>query len=436
MPVNYKKTRLSGRNNIAFYFNNLQDVQRFTNENLDKVTTTDPIFEVISRYRENIVDTVTSQILSGGTNWYGTLDTSWATQDINNFLNNQQLNTDLNRLNQNFARVDVIDISQKKKLEFTEKEIGIFSFDLASLGLIRVYQYFSTLLSDYVDNNLVQSYKNNEGDLIFYYVGTPYVPRHEVPFDLKKGYYYSEILKRRVDTSELVEVVPDNPNLPIQFFYPEKQEIPRHNVDRRQKTDIDGSKKFATTYKKCFIDIPKIKGKLPRIDLIVPVSYSASTSAQEIYWNTISVLLVAKKLTDSGINFRVLGFYGNDSQPTKLYTFVNLKDENQPLDINSLAISISDARFYRIADFKYSWAALIETNRRNEVRRGVGQSIIDISDIKRKYIEFLSLQTSQSDREAANNPNSKIMFPVAFSERQAINSYNSVIDQIKGQLVI
>jgi len=436
MPVNYKKTKLSGIDDVAFYFENLQDVQLFTKEKLDTIPNTDRNYRIISQYTDNISAFVQERIASEGISWFGTTDSSWATSPVNTFLKSTELNSDLTRLNQSFARVDIIDIDQQKKLEFTEKEIGIFSFDLASLGLIRVYQYYSPLLSDYVDNNLVQSYKNNYGDLIFYYVGTPYIPRHEVPFSLKDGFYYSDILKRRVDTSELIEVVPDDTDLPIKFVYPEKQEIPRHNVERRQKIDGNGVKKFATTYKKCFINIPKTKGKMPRIDLIIPLNYSATITAQQIYWNTIALLLVANKLSNSGVNFRIIGSNAGRTQNRNLYTFVNLKNENQPLDINSLSIAISDSRYFRTQGIPLTFALVIDENLNSDITRIGKIPNNNINDIKAKYLEFLSLQTSQSDREAANNPNTKIMFPVALTEQQAIASYNTVIDQIKGRLVI
>jgi hypothetical protein len=435
MPVNYKKARLSDRYDVAFYFNNLQDVQLFTKEKLDTIPVTDNKYRIISDYTDNLSNYV-QRFANRGDSWFGTTDTSWATSPVNNFLRTTELNNDITRLNQNFARVDVIDIDQQKKLEFTEKEIGIFSFDLASLGLIRMYQYFSPLLSDYVDNNLVQSYKNNNGDLIFYYVGTPYIPRHEVPFDLKKGFYYSDILNRRVDTSELIEVVPDDPNLPIQFFYPEKEEIPRHNVEGRQKIDKSGNKKFATTYKKCFIDIPKTKGRLPRLDLIITMNYASTITAQQIYWNTISILLVANKLSTAGINFRIIGTNCGSTDNLNLYTFVNLKDESQPIDTNSLAIAISDSRYFRTQGVPLTFAIVTDENLKSDIDASGKIPNNNLADIKQKYIEFLSLQTSQTDREAATRPETKIMFPQALSEQQAINAYNTVIQQIQGQLVI
>jgi hypothetical protein len=435
----YKKTKLNdtnGKLTYAFRFENLSDAQRFTDEKLQTIAPSNQLYPLINRFTDQLEATVRQQINSYGTDWFGTRDSSWARGEITQFTDNTRLGNEINTLTDAIGRVDVIDIDQKKKIEFTEKEVGIFSFDLASLGLIRVYKFYSPYLMEYVDKNLVQSYKTDSGETIFYYVGTPYIPRHEVPFSLKKGFYYSEILKRKVEPSELEEVVPDNIDEPIKFYYPEKKEIPKHNVKREQEVDENGNKKFASTYKKCFIDIPKVKGNLPRIDLIVPVSFASGVTGDQIFWNTISILAVANKLSTSGVNYQILGFYGNETDLTKTFSFIKLKDDTEPLDMNSLAITIGDARFFRTADFKLSWAQLIDMNRQGDVYSGVGRAITDVTEIKRKYLEFLSKQTSESDQEASNNPNSKIMIPRATSNREATSSYNTVIQQISGLLTI
>lgn len=437
----YKKVWLdSGRSTTknAFFFNSLADLQRFGTETIDNYPTTKPNFNVIENYKtQNIQREVERYVSFRGDSWYGTTETNWANQPITQFIRSGDLDNDIQNLNQQIGRVDIIDIDQQKKLEFTEKEIGIFSFDLASLGLIRVYEYYSPLTKSLVDANLVQSYKNEKDEQIFYYIGTPFIPRHEVFFNLKEGGYYSEILGRKVETSDLEEVVPDNPDLPIQFFYPEKMEIPRHDVERRQVVDEKGNKKFASTFKKCFIHIPKVKGSLPRIDLIVPVTYASRVSAQEIYWNTLSVLSVCEKLNRSAINFRLIICIGiRNDRNQENFIFCNLKNDNENVDRNAIATAISDARFFRTGIFKLGWSAQIDSGWERNLDSGIGRPIDDQRTIKREYLDYLSQQLDPSDLEASRNPNSKLVVQVARNEQQAIQSYQNLIDQIAGQLII
>lgn len=435
----YKQVFLNPSNTkSAFFFENIQDLQRFSVEKIDSYPTGRGRNQYIARYNSsNILNEIEEKIRQQGQGWYGTTDTSWATQPINRFLRSQDLENDMNRLSQRLGRVDISDIDQKKKMEFTEMELGIFSFDLAALGLIRVYEYYSPLLKRIVNPDLVQSFTNDKGEDIFYYVGTPFIPRHQVPFDLRQGCYFSPILGRKVESNELEEVVPDNDNQAIEFFYPEQMEIPEHNVERRQQIDDDGNNKFASTYKKCFIHIPKVKGSLPRIDLLVPISYSYDETADQIYWNCISVLSICEKLNAAGINFRLIACIGIGSNNRKQsFVFCNLKNDNQNIDRNEIAIAISDARYSRASRFQTLVAAQVESGFERDIPNGLSLPIRDQDVLKRAYMEYLSMQTNESDREAAQNPQSKLVVAAALSERAAINSYQNIIQQVQGLITI
>jgi len=90
--------------------------------------------------------------------------------------NDQDLETETRQLSNNTIPSIDFDLEQKKQLEFTSQEIGIFSFDLASLGLIRVFEYYSPLLKRNVDANCVRSFKVDENKLIFYHVYVAEIP--------------------------------------------------------------------------------------------------------------------------------------------------------------------------------------------------------------------------------------------------------------------
>ena len=88
---------------------------------------------------------------------FGTTDTSLVTNNIDTYLFNNELEGFLNTLRARTVNLDVIDIDQQKAIKFTEQEIGVFSFDLASLGLIPVIEFYSSLLNKVVSGNLVKS---------------------------------------------------------------------------------------------------------------------------------------------------------------------------------------------------------------------------------------------------------------------------------------
>jgi hypothetical protein len=370
------------------------------------------------------------------TSWFGTTDVQKILGDTKSFLFNNELDRFLQTIVKKAIQTDITDIDQKKKLEFTEKDIGIFSFDLASLGLVRVNEYYSPLLKEIVDSNFVQSYATGEGKLIYYHIKVDAVPKHIIRYNGKEGGYYSNILKKVIPASDLIQEFVDNQ---VVYYYPEIYEIPQHDVEVRQKRNENGGLKFATTWKKSFIYIPKPLSSLPRIDLIITSSYSGSIDATNaMIWNTMAGLAVAQKLSQSNINFRIIAAYtdkpSNSGSNDEVYTFVKIKDEAQPLNPNMMATLISDARFFRYETFLGSFATMWDAGYdANIIPSAISSTINDTQNnpkIRNAYIDYLKTNKGYSDRMAATNFNSKIVFRQALSEQQAIAEYNRVIQEI------
>jgi hypothetical protein len=427
--MGYKKTKLTS-SSVAFYFDSLKDVEDFTDEVVDKVPKNSSEYRIAEDYfdKSRTKANVESAIRSNGINKYGTLDANFVGNSLDRYTKIDDVETEANKLSDKASKYDIKDIDQVKKIEFTEREIGIFSFDLASLGLVRVYEYYSSLLDKIVSPNLVKSEVVKDGKKIYYYVGNPFIPKHEINYVGSKGGYYSDILKRLVDKDELIEE--EGENKIVVLFYPERQEIKKHEVERKQAKNKDGKLKFATTFKKVFINIPKIKKSLPRVDIIIPVSYSWSQTSDQVFWNSICMISICKRLTEANINYRVIACYSVETSRKKVYGFVNIKNENQPLDKNQLSLLVSDMRFFRVQMFRTYYAMQYDAGFGQYFSRGIGSVITNTNEIKDAYIEYLTKQSSESDRMAAQNPNSKIVLPVAFDERTALTNYNRVITDI------
>lgn len=427
----YKKVKLSA-NKTVFYFDSLRDVEDFTDEVVAKVPTTSNEYRIAERYfdKSRIQSTVESNISRYGERKYGTTSSDFVASNLERYVKIDEVDAESSKLTNKASKYDLEDIDQVKRIEFTEKEIGIFSFDLASLGLIRVYEYYSPLLNKIVSPNLVRSETVSGAKKIFYYVGSPYIPKHKIDYNGSKGGYYSPILMRLVDKKELLEE--EGEGKIIELFYPEKQEIKKHEVDRKQATNKDGSLKFATTFKKCFINIPKVENTLPRVDIIVPVSYSWDETSNQVFWNSIAMVSICERLTEANIDYRVIACYGSKTSTGNkyIYDFVNIKNENQPLDKNQLSLLVSDMRFFRVQIFRTMYATQYEAGYGQYFSTSIGSPVKNNIDIKQAYMDYLEKQSSESDRMSALNPNSKIVLPYASSEQSALNSYNSVITQI------
>ena len=420
----YDKKELSPTK-TAYFFDGLSNYLKFTKETEPKLTGN------ARRGWDTYKDIKYLQNQAKSISWFGTKDVQSVIGEKTSFLFNDELNRFLSSIIKKTIKTDVLDLDQKKKLEFTEQELGIFSFDLASLGLVRVYEYYSPLLKTIVNSDYVRSITLGDGQVLFYHIKIEATPRHIVKYEFSKGGYYSNILKRVVAFEDLEEDLTD-----LTYYYPEVFEIPQHDVERIQKKNEDGSLKFATTFKKCFIHIPKPVTSFPRIDLIIAVGYDSMKNAtNEMIWNSMAALAVAQRLSEANINYRIIATYGiQTSRPgtkKEAYSFVKIKDETTPLNPNMLATLLSDGRFYRYEKFLGNLTTMWDAGYDASIEpTEMGIPIYEEDKIKNTYIDYLKTNTGYSDRVASSNFDSKIFFNRALNEREAIQEYKRVIDLI------
>jgi hypothetical protein len=367
--------------------------------------------------------------------WFGTTDAELA-RKTDTFLFSDKLSNELEGFRRETIRKDAYAIDNKKKLVFTEKEIGLFSFDLASLGLVRVYEYWSPLLHELVNPNAVKSAKNEKGQLYFYHVEQKGVKRHEVKYEPSKVGFFSRVLNMIVpsellEKEEGVEIIEGKQVEVINYFYPEKKDIPEHVVEQRQKVK-NGQPEFKTTFKKSFIHIDQLQEMVQKVELVLSASYSASRSAEnEIFWAAVAGIAIAEKLSDAGIRFRISVAFPASANKKNVYSFVTLKDENEPLNKNKIATAVSDARFFRGIGFKGFISIFEESDWGDFLMTGIAKPITSPDDIKDAYMKFLSLQTNSIDKQDALNPETKIVFAGALSKQDAIRQYNEVLQKIQ-----
>lgn len=435
--MGYKKTELDFENGesdnsekIGYFFDSLADAIKFSDDVFKTITVGSNPYNLANRFYDPREKRQYVRSQSDRANWFGVTDDTFVDNKVERFSRIDRIQGEVLKLSTQISKNPFVDIDQVKRIEFTDKEVGIFSFDMASLGLVRVYEYYSPLLKRVVSANFVKSEKTGSGETLFYYQGTPFVPKHKIEYVGKQGGYYSEILKRLVDKDELIQE--ESEDKIVVLYFPEKDKIEKHEVERKQKLNKDGKKKFATTFKKCFIEIKKVKSQLPRVDIIVPLTYNANVTADQAFWNCIQVLSICEKLSKSGINYRVVGAVCTLMRTAnkEIYQFINLKNENQPLDPNQLSIVVSDMRFFRLTTFLMIYMTQYDAGFGNRMTQGIGSAITESDVIKNAYINFLSKQSSEDDVNASKITDSKIVLQYALNERQALDGYNRTIELI------
>lgn len=427
----YKKVTLSQNNTgVVYMYDTYYDFLDFIEEQFVDIdrNPTSRAFTVKQEFTQNGVQ---NDITNFGANWFGTTDVTEVTNEITSFLLANELQTETQQLsNQTLPSID-FDLEQKKQLEFTSQEIGIFSFDLASLGLIRVFEYFSPLLNRNVDANYVKSYKVDDNKLVFYHVYTAQIPEHIL--DQRNGKLFSTLLNTFIEKNDAK--MKTDANGVIYFVHPFKDEIEKHDVVRRQRVNDDGSLKFSSTWKKSFIYIPIQENRIPQLDLFFVSSFSASRNARtEIFWNAVLLNALLEILSKANIRFRVFAGVGNVWRGSDLnLAFVKVKDVNDALDANIISILSGDARNYRYNGFKFYLAGGWESGLDRNLNTSFGSTTTNSTILKNALIESL-IKTNDfaTSREDVVNPRTKILVPPVTNVTQARDAILDIIRQIEG----
>lgn len=370
--------------------------------------------------------------------WYGTTNPNEVLQPFRSFLFQDRLRKELDSIQRDVVDNVNFNIDQDKQIVFTSQEIGIFSFDLASLGLIRVFEYYSPLLKRIVDGNFIRSFKTSEGKLVFYHIYVAEVPEHLLI--QKNGKLFSPLLKTYINKDEAI--VKTDSKGSILFFHKYEAEIPKHDVERIQQKNDDGKPKFSSTWKKSFIYIPKVEKELPQIDIIIGATFPAIVSAQNIFWMGVAVNAILNILSSANIRFRVyvtlsFSYSKGLNLSNSITSFTKIKDLNDAVDPNLVSILTADARNIRYNNFKWNIRFADENGFRNLIRPGLGYPINDKKFFKDVFIELMQEKKDfGSSIEDTLNPNTKIILTSVSSRDEAIQEIQNVINQIKGLAVV
>jgi hypothetical protein len=426
VEVRTNRNRLDG---VVYMYDNYYDYLDFIEEGMDEINKY-PRSNAFSVKNDYFNDRYL-QRMSQRQSWFGTTNLDEVTSEIRSFLMNDELSQETNNIKTNTAPQIDFDLEQKKQLEFTSQEIGIFSFDLASLGLIRVYEYYSPLLKRNVDANYVKSYKVDNNKLIFYHVYVAEIPEHIL--EQRSGKLFSTLLNVYIDKDQAQ--VRTSKDGSIYFVHPFQAEIPKHDIERRQVRNSDGTLKFSSTWKKSFIYIPVQENYIPQLELFFVTSFSSGQDARNnLFWNSVLMNAVLDLLSTANVRFRVFAGIGNQWRNNEYNLgFVKIKDINDALDPNIVAILSGDARNYRYNGFKWYLASGWESELDSAIRSSFGTIVTDEAILKTALIETLK-QTKDfgSSEEDTINPRTKILIPPVKNEQEARDALLSVINQIQG----
>jgi hypothetical protein len=310
--------------------------------------------------------------------WFGTTDVNDALEDVWTFINTEPLNLSLENFNNMTVNITTVGFSQKKKLNLNDLYRGVFSFDLAA------------------------------------------------PYLYHKRIFYSPLFGQEV---ALQKVVSEGIEPNLKFYYADE---PKHELDRKGVFDSDGNKVFSSTYDraKCYIDLPKPKRDKFTVDLFCLTTFNYDITASQLVWNALAVNAIANTIINAAIELRIwcvtpLQIEKNNN----MFLLTRMKDYQESLDTNAIAIACADPRFYRLHTFRARSYAVDEIGDPNLMDSGMGYSITDIAYAKDSILELFEREQMWDDEQnQLVYKENKIFLNVCLSENQGKTEFRRVID--------
>ena len=260
--------------------------------------------------------------------------------------------------------VDVKDKIKARKIKYNPFGLGVFIFDRAAMSMYRLHEYYSPTHSKKVEPE--QVYERH--------------PKHYLKAD------HTEVIKRW-----------------------------------EQKPD--GRPKVRTNSKNVFAYFPEVPKDRLAVELFLSGDAPAAVSAKNMLYSCISALVIAKLLMKARIKVRINIVFGSatNSEGTEYYgCLVPIKDYNEPLDENLIALMGSDPRFMRFDAFKGVVAAFDYFHKRTPF--GYGYAV----NAKKLHGLFENSGWTAANSKAQN----RYYFGGTFTEKDCLRDIQLTIDDI------
>lgn len=287
----------------------------------------------------------TNASILADSNFYGynrnsskTIQEQYSYDEVTKFSDPQLLGNAINSFADIVQKIDFGGNLEKSKLKFTSIPQGVFNFGLASKGLFRPIEYFSTQEKIVVESEKVEK-SEFKGEAYFYFNDkngnqSPIRVQQEGTFLVEKN------------CPDVIVKYDENANM----FIPYKDNLPFIGCG---KIDLQTGKpsrlRFTTTTKKVYMYREKEGGGLsPYVDLFVVIGGLQDMTTESMLVKNLPLMIISQFLNQAGIKTRILAKRAyRVSRYIVDYSFV-IKDYGESLDFNQIAAFTSDKRFFRV----------------------------------------------------------------------------------------
>jgi hypothetical protein len=300
--------------------------------------------------------------------WYGK-DTSYAemSSGITEYKRPELIEKIYDRVNDKIS-TSAKDKIKARKVQYNPFGLGVFIFDRAAMGMFRLKEFYSPSLKKVVDREEVR---------------------------MKKGGH--TLIK---DGSPVLERWEEKP---------------------------DGKPKIRTTSKNVYAYFPRINKNKQAVDLFISCGGHATITAEQFLYSGISAIIVAQLLEKAHIQTRisiVIGSSPDNFNEKALGAIIPVKNYDEKLDVNLLALLTSDPRFFRYEGFKGIVALYDHFGETCPSTLGYG--------FNKEYLTQ-AIEHSTYTKTAKLAPN-RFYFGWTFSEHEAVEVIKEGIDELAKKL--
>jgi hypothetical protein len=195
-------------------------------------------------------------------------------------------------------------------------------------------------------------------------------------------------------------------------------------VLERWEQKPDGKPKIRTVNKNVFAYFPKIDKARKAVEIYLACGGASDITAKEFLYSGISAVIVAQLLEQARINTKISIVIGTspDNFKSKVYAcIVPVKNYDEKLDANLLALLSSDPRFYRYDGLKGVVSVYDHFGEKAPFNFGYGFNDRD------NFIR--TIEQSSYTQSATLAPN-RIYMGRIFSEREAINDIEKTMQTL------
>ncbi len=343
-------------------FKNLLEYRQWVDQKFNSLSESNKVY--LDRFDKDYVE----QRIARNPTWYGS-DTSYEEMSagITQYKSPQLIETIYEQVNDRISTA-VRNKINAKKMRYNATGLGVFVFDRAVMGMYRLREY------------------------------------------------YSHSLKKVVDRSEVIHSDRGC-----------KLAIDHTKVTERWEQKPDGKPKVRTTNKHVFAWFPPQSKEKRSVELFISCGGHSGITAEQFLYSGVAAIIVAQLLEKAHIPTRitiVIGSSPDGFEEQAYVAIIPVKNYDESLDINLLALLTSDPRFFRFEGFKGLVALYDHFEATIPSSFGTGMT-------RDHLIE--TIEESSYSKTAKLAPN-RFYFGWTFSSDRAVEQINTVIEEMAERL--